>query len=104
MKYFETVIRVPMPEGSLAWGKVAAKIEPLFETLAKGLAQAKIEGVDIKQRETTVKGPREKKIDPDAQMPGPVVLIPTPAITPGLSGHAVHDEAYDRAHEREDAA
>jgi hypothetical protein len=65
-RYFETVIRVPMPEGSLAWGKVAAAIEPAFEALAKGLAKAGVEGVEIISRETKIKGPRAPKIDQPA--------------------------------------
>ena len=62
MRYFETVIRVPMPEGSLAWGKIAAAIEPVFEALAKGLVKAGVEGVEIVQREVRKSGPRQKKV------------------------------------------
>ena len=57
-RFFETVIRVPMPDGALAWGKVAASIEPAFEALAKGLAKAGVEGVEIVQREVTKRAPR----------------------------------------------
>jgi hypothetical protein len=65
MRYFETTIRVPMPDGSLAWGKIAAAIEPAFDALAKGLAKAGVEGVEIAQREVRVKGPRAPKAAPD---------------------------------------
>jgi hypothetical protein len=61
-RIFETVIRVPMPDGALAWGKVAASIEPAFEALAKGLAKAGVEGVEIVQREVTKRAARQSAI------------------------------------------
>ena len=61
-RFFETVIRVPMPDGALAWGKVAASIEPAFEALAKGLAKAGVEGVEIVQREVTKRAPRQASV------------------------------------------
>lgn len=73
-KFFETTIRVPMPEGSLAWGKIAAAIEPAFDALAKGLAKAGVEGVEIVQRETVVKGKRA----PKAAEPGPALAVVEP--------------------------
>jgi len=71
MRYFETTIRVPMPDGSLAWGKIAAAIEPAFDALAKGLAKAGVDGVTIDQREVKIKGPRAPKITP----PEPMLVV-----------------------------
>ena len=51
-----------MPDGPLAWGKIASQIEPAFEALAKGLAKAGVEGIEIVQREAIVKGPRAPKV------------------------------------------
>ena len=68
MRYFETTIRVPMPDGSLAWGKVAAAIEPAFDALAKGLAKAGVEGVEIVQREVRKTGKRAPKLAPEPSL------------------------------------
>ena len=63
-KFFVTEIRIPMPEQALQWGKVAAAIEPAFDALAKGLAKAGVEGVEIVQRELKTTGPRAPKVAP----------------------------------------
>ena len=78
-RFFETVIRVPMPDGALAWGKVAASIEPAFEALAKGLAKAGVEGVEIVQREVVKRAPRQAVVSAEVLAQVAVEVAAAPA-------------------------
>lgn len=40
MKYFETTIKVPLPDGLFERAKVIQSLEAAFDGLAKGLAKA----------------------------------------------------------------
>lgn len=66
MKYFETTIKVPLPDGPFERARVIGSLEAAFDALAKGLAKAAIDGVEVKQREFTIKGPRAAKAPVEA--------------------------------------